>query len=231
MRSFWSYLSGGRYAVGCTGRTVCVCDAAGREVATFRDLPYAYLPALSPDGETLAVKSTEGRLAAYSLRELRLIKKFRFSPADVPQDDNMCFSPDGKLLYNIESLGRGETRIAAYSSDSFAAVLRLFEGEGINARCLECTGGQVFVLGDRESGQGEERSSFTALLQGGHLEQIRPASERDADLCLGYVALRDTGFTKTAKQWASLRYMGYDMENIEGRDLSIGRLWREGGFR
>lgn len=174
MRSFWSYVSDGTHAVGCTGGSVCVYDAEGREFAVFRGLRYAYLPLLSPGGEQLAVKSTEGMLAVYSLREMRQVRKFRFSTAYGAQDDNMCFSPDGKLLYNIEDVtGRGDTRITAYETTGFTSAFRLFEG-GEDPRSLECAGG--------ESGA---RRPFTAMLQGEGLRETRYVSERDATSATG----------------------------------------------
>lgn len=230
MRSFWSYISDGAHAVGCTGGSVCVYDAEGGEVAVFRGLRYAYLPLLSPDGELLAVKSTEGMLAVYSLREMRLLRKFRFSPADGAQDDNMCFSPDGKLLYNIEdATGRGDTRITAYETAGFTSAFRLFEGEEVDPRCLECAGGQIYLLGD--SGESGARRPFTAVLQGECLREMRYVSEKDAGLCYGFLHLRNAGFTKKAKQWSSLQYEGSDLTDIEARDYSIARLWRDGSFR
>ncbi len=229
MRSFWSYVSDGTHAVGCTGGSVCVYDAEGREIAVFRGLRYAYLPLLSPGGELLAVKSTEGMLAVYSLREMRQVRKFRFSTAYGAQDDNMCFSPDGKLLYNIEDVtGRGDTRITAYETTGFTSAFRLFEG-GEDPRSLECAGEQIYLLGD--SGESGARRPFTAMLQGEGLRETRYVSERDADLCYGFMHLRNAGFTKKAKQWSSLQFAGFDLTDIEAHDYSIARLWRDGSFR
>ena len=128
MKSFWSYISDAEHSVGCTGGIAYVYDGEGKEIAKFRDLSYAYLPLISPDGSMLAIKSTAGRLAVYSLRELRLLKKFRFVPVDGCQDGNMCFSPDGALLYNLEdTTGAGDIRIAVYSTADFAPVAWLRE--------------------------------------------------------------------------------------------------------
>ena len=102
MRSFWSYIKNDKYAVGCTGQTVYVYDNAGAELAKFRDIIYAYMPMFFPNQNKFLVKSTDGRLAVYSLDELRLIKKFRFSKVDCAQDDGFCFSRDGRYFYNLE---------------------------------------------------------------------------------------------------------------------------------
>ncbi len=102
MRNYWSLVGNGKYQVGCTGQTVYVLDNDGNEIAKFKDLIYAYTPVISPNGDIFVVKTTEGRLAVYSFSPPKLIKKFRFSKVDASQDDNFCFSPDGKELYNIE---------------------------------------------------------------------------------------------------------------------------------
>ena len=78
-KHFVSLISNGRFQLGCTGQTVYVLDAAGNELAKFRDMTYAYYPALHPDGEVAAVYSNTGIMAVYSLSELRLITKFRVS--------------------------------------------------------------------------------------------------------------------------------------------------------
>ena len=90
-------------SVGCTGQTVCLCDASGAELATFKDLKYAYTPMFSPKGDPFIVKSTAGWLAVYSLEPPKLVKKFKFSPLGAAQDEGCCFSPDGRLFFNIET--------------------------------------------------------------------------------------------------------------------------------
>ena len=121
MRSFWAYVSNGTVSVGCTGQMVYVYDANGNELAKFKDMKYAYLPVISPDGKQLVVKSTEGRLAVYSLETLSLIHIFRFSKVNVAQDDGCCFSSDGTRFYNIERQGDDlHTALAIYDTADFA---------------------------------------------------------------------------------------------------------------
>ena len=87
MPSFWSYIGNDRFNIGCTGQTVYVYDKAGKELARFKDLIYAYLPVISPRGDHFVVKTTDGRMAVYSLETLSLVKKFRYSKVDGAQDD------------------------------------------------------------------------------------------------------------------------------------------------
>ena len=88
MKNFLGYASNGEYSVGCTGQTVYLFNKDGNELAKFKDLKYAYSPIISPDGKIFVVKSTEGRIAVYSLESVSLIKKFRFSKVNGSQDDN-----------------------------------------------------------------------------------------------------------------------------------------------
>ena len=64
----------------------------------------------------------------YSLERLKLIKKFRFSKVDGAQDDNFCFSPDGKEFYNIERhVDSLKTALSIYETDNFMLKRRLLD--------------------------------------------------------------------------------------------------------
>ena len=101
MPSFYSIIENESFRIGCTGQAVWVLDKTDAVLAKFKDLIYAYRAAISPRGDLLVVKGGQGRLAVYSLKELSLIKKFRFSKVNHGQDDGFCFSPDGKQLPNM----------------------------------------------------------------------------------------------------------------------------------
>ncbi len=121
-------ISNGEYTIGCTGQTVYVYDKNGVELAKFKDLIYAYNAAISPRGDIFVVKTAEGRLGVYSLERLELIKKFRFSKVDGAQDDNFCFSPDGKEFYNIERhIDSCKTALSIYETEGFSLKKRLFD--------------------------------------------------------------------------------------------------------
>ena len=66
MKNFKGYIKTDQFKIGCTGQTVYIYDKDGNEVKKFKDLIYAYASAVSPLGDLLVVKSTEGRLAVYS---------------------------------------------------------------------------------------------------------------------------------------------------------------------
>lgn len=160
MKNFWSYIDNGKFAVGCTGKTVHVYDSAGTELAKFRDLSYAYLPLFSPDGTLLAVKSTAGLLAFYTLAELRLLKKFRFTPLDGCQDGNMCFSPDGSELYNIEVSEAGDARITVYSVKNFLPVADVHKEKEIVPIAVERDGEFVHLQNCGFTKKAEEWSAL-----------------------------------------------------------------------
>ena len=119
MKNFWGFTTNGKYSVGCTGQTVYLYDKNGNELAKFKDIIYAYTPMISPDGTLFVVKSTEGRLAVYSLETFSLIKKFRFSKVDGAQDDGFCFSPNGKFFINIEHFWSNTTFRYRHAQDIF----------------------------------------------------------------------------------------------------------------
>lgn len=230
MKNFWSYIHNDKFAVGCTGRTVYLYDHTGTELAKFCDLSYAYLPLLSPDGTLLTVKSTAGLLAFYSLTEVRLLKKFRFTPVDGCQDGNMCFSSDGTVLYNIETSGKGDAQITAYSVKNFSPVAELCQESEVVPLAIERKGNALYILGGRRGNDDVLCHYFTARLDGNVPREIRHASDKDAGLCSGFVDLQNCGFTKKAKEWSSLHYAGYDLTGIEQKDYSVFRLWKERAF-
>ncbi len=79
MKNFWGYATNGEFSVGCTGQTIYLYDKGNNEIKKFKDIIYAYTPAISPDGKLFIVKSTNGTFAAYSLETFRLIKKHRYT--------------------------------------------------------------------------------------------------------------------------------------------------------
>ena len=82
MKNFQSYTSNDQFSIGCTGQTIYVYDKNGNEIKKFKDIIYAYTPMISPDNDIFVVKSSDGRMAVYSLETMSLIKKFRYSKVD-----------------------------------------------------------------------------------------------------------------------------------------------------
>ena len=148
MKNFKGYIETDQFKIGCTGQTVYIYDKDGNEVKKFKDLIYAYASAVSPLGDLLIVKSTEGRLAVYSLKTLSLIKKFRFSKVNYAQDDGFCFSPDGKYFINIERhIDDLHSAISVYDTWDFSLVSRHMLPEDESVDCIECSDSEYYVLG------------------------------------------------------------------------------------
>ena len=148
MPRFVSYISNGIYDIGCTGQTVYVYDKNGTELAKFKDLIYAYYAVISPCGDILVVKSTDGRLAVYSLEGLSLVKKFRFSKVNYAQDDGFCFSADGKYFINIErQIDELHSVISVYDTSDFGVISQISLGDSGMFQAIEQVDGEFYVLG------------------------------------------------------------------------------------
>ena len=148
MKKFWGYVSNNEFSVGCTGQTVFLYDMDGNELGKFKDIIYGYTPMISPDGTLFVVKSTEGRLAVYSLETLSLIKKFRFSKVDGAQDDGFCFSADGKYFINIERQGDDlHSAISVYDTAGFSRVSQFLLGDIGMLEDIEQVDGELYVIG------------------------------------------------------------------------------------
>ena len=224
MPNFWSYITNDKYAVGCTGQTVYVYDASGRELARFKDITYAYTPMFCPGQEIFVVKSTDGRLAVYSLDEMRLIKKFRYSKTAAGQDDGFCFSKDGKLFFNIERHIPGyNSCLSIYETSGFHRVQQLFLSEpALELDDIECDAdsGGLYVLGFMRNKEGIFDYGFAATLENDQLTCVtRIASDR-YQYIQGYKQLEAMGFTQKAKQWSIFHYTGYDIEQLGHVKLS-----------
>ena len=55
MRKYWSYISNGKYSVGCTQRGVYVFDSEGKELAKPKSIRNELHPALSPNSDILVI--------------------------------------------------------------------------------------------------------------------------------------------------------------------------------
>ena len=226
MPSFWSYIGNGKYKVGCTGQTVYVYDDAGTELARFRDLQYAYLPVFSPRGDCFAVKTTDGRLAVYSLQTLTLIKKFRFSKVDGSQDDGCCFSPDGGEFYNIERHRNSTiTALSIYDTSDFSLKKRILDRDPDTVlSAIEFGRDAAYVLFFRRCATGNRY--YVAKLIGDELrEPFEIAAGRFA-FYEAYLRLAAMGFTKKAKEWSWFSYHDFDLSEIEAQNHTLGALWR-----
>ncbi len=228
MKSFWAYISNGKFSVGTTGGTVYLYDENGNEIRVFKDIKYGYTPMFSPDGKLFVVKSTEGRIAAYSLETLDLIKKFKFSKVDGAQDDGFCFSPDGKELYNIERhIDSCKSRLSVYDTETFE-LKRQVLNKDINLSIStieydEKTDSYYILAFFRDEKDGVLSWCFVSKLAEDTLEEIICISEEEYDFYYQYNDLKTMGFTPKAYQW-HFSAKKYSIEELKAMNLSLAEL-------
>ena len=225
MKNFVGFTSNGEYSVGCTGQTVYLYDKDSKELAKFKDLRYAYSPMISPDGKILVIKSTEGRLAVYSLESHTLVKKFRFSKVDASQDDNFCFSSDGTEFYNIERhIDSCKTALSIYDTSDFSLKKRILHDDFnlvLTAVEYNTEENKVFLLGYmRESESGVAHKFFVGELIEDNLKNIVYISEKEHDFHLDCKNFEIHSFS--VANW----YSPAEIDRIKNAKHSLAKLWK-----
>lgn len=224
MKKFWAYISNGKYSVGTTGQTVYLFDENGNEINRFRDITYAYTPMFSPDGKLFVVKSTEGRLAVYSLETFSLIKKFRFSKVDGAQDEGFCFSPDGKYFINIELQGDDlHSAVSVYNTDDFSRVSQLLLEESVMLDHIEFdyNTNEYYVLGVVH---GDVIHGLVAKYKDNSVVDKIEIAESEYDFYRSYIALKMSGFTEKTYEWS---YMDDELDELKSMNLTLAKLYDE----
>ena len=223
MKKFWSYIENDKYGVGCTGQTVYLYDKNGTELAKFKDLPYAYKPAFSPLGNIFIVKTTEGRLAVYSLETSSLIKKFRYSKVDGAQDDGFCFSSDGKYFINVERQGDDlHSAISVYDTTDFTRKSQLLLGDKVTVSHIESVNDEYYVLGFMRGDDGVLSDCYVGKFVNNKIKDIQIISEQEHEFYEDYLSLKITGFTEKAYQWD---YFGVELDKLKSENYSLAKLW------
>ena len=226
MRNFWTYISNERYSVGCTGQTVHLYDQGGKELAKFKDIIYAYHAAFSPDGRLFVVKSTDGRLAVYSLATASLIRKFRFSKVNCAQDDGFCFSPDGKYFINIERQQDDLlSAISFYDTSDFSLAHRMSMDANIMLNCIEYdpTSNAYYILGFMRDSDGAIDYGFIATLKDFSLQDPIRLSDAEYEFYHGYKDLELCGFTEKAYAWS--HEIDYPLEKLRLLGHSLAKIY------
>lgn len=227
MRNFVGYTENENFKVGCTGQTTYVYDKDGNELARFKkDILYGYRPMFQPNSNIVVVKSTMDKIAVYDLDSLNLVKKFRFVPTSNcgAQDHGMCFSMDGKLFYNIENRVRLETCLAIYSTKNFEQITVLFENNKKQSlQYIECDkeNGNIYLLGYMRDDEGIYHQPFVAQLENDKIINKTNISHNEYEYLHGYKSLESYGFTEEKKEWSSLKYDGYDLTDIEKKNIRL----------
>lgn len=214
VKKFWGFYSNGTYQVGCQEHTMCLYDAAGRELARFKDLRYAPRGAFQPGTNRFLLRSTKGRIAVYDCDERKLLKKFAFSTVDFAQDDGFCFSPDGKFFYNIERFPVDtETRLRVYETENFTPVQELGE-KNLSEIFYDESRDLVQVLYFTRGADGSFDQGYAGTLDGKTLAMLRKLSWEEYEFLRSWLSLRSSGFTEKAMEWSGLHYDGYTNDQL-----------------
>lgn len=203
MKDFKGFATNGEYSVGCTGQTVYLYDKDGNEIKKFKDIIYAYTPMISPDGKIFVAKSTDGRLAVYSLETFSLIKKFRFSKVNGAQDDGFCFSPDSKFFINVERQNDDlHSAISFYDTEDFSLVDRFAFGEDLMTDYIEYDEmtDSYYVLGFKRNDH-IFTHGFVSKFESGQLTNLTPLSKNEYDFYFSYMYMKQAGFTTRTFGW------------------------------
>ena len=224
MKKFWSYIENDKYGVGCTGQTVYLYDKNGTELKKFKDLPYAYKSAFSPLGDIFVIKTTEGRLAVYSLDTLSLIKKFRYSKVDGAQDDGFCFSSDGKYFINVERQGDSlHSAISVYDTNNFTRVSQLLLGDKAAASHIESVNDEYYVLGFMRGDDGVLSDCYVGKFANNEIKDVKIISEREHEFYRDYLDLKLMGFSEKAYEWSRFEI---SLDKLRSAGHSLAKLWK-----
>ena len=225
MKKFWGYASNGRVSVGCTGQAVQFFDGIGNEIGKFKNITYGYIPIISPDGTLAVVKSTEGRLAIYSLETVSLIKKFRFSKVNGAQDDGFCFSPDGKLFLNVERQKDSlHSAISIYDTTDFSLANQVLLGEDMVLDHIEFdeTTKTYYVLGFIRDRDGIYDYGFVAKFEDNQTKNIIAITDNEYDFYQSYKHLEIRGFTQKTHDWSEL--VDCELDKLKTMNHTIAKL-------
>ena len=224
VKKFWGFYSNGTYQVGCQEHTMYLYDAAGRELARFKDLRYAPLGAFQPGTNRFLLRSTAGRIAVYDCDERKLLKKFDFSTVHFAQDDGFCFAPDGKYFYNIERFPVDiKPRLRVYETESFTPVRELGE-KNLSEILYDESRDRVQLLYFTRSADGCFDQGYVGTLEGETIAMLRRLSEEEYEFLRGWLSLRNSGFTEKAMEWSGLHYDGYtndQLQTLRDRELDL----------
>lgn len=228
---FWTYLKTDKYDIGLTSRTIYIYDKQGNEIIKFKDLNYAYTGCISNNQDLLAVKSSEGKIAIYSLEKLELIKKFRFSKVDVAQDDNFIFSPDDKYLLNIERhISSTNSRLAIYNTNDFSLEKYLFnENNDLELSMVEFDkeSNNYFILGFLRDVQTKvAKSFFIAKLIGEELQEMKFIDETEYLFMIAAKRVESAGFTEESYKWLFI-FKTVSLSDLKLMNFSLSNKWNE----
>lgn len=208
MRKFWGFYDNGTYRVGCNGASIYVYDRNNRELNRFQDITYAYVGVFQPGTNIFVAKSTEGSLAIYDLDRSTLLKKIVITRIGA-QDEGIAFSPDGKLLYNIEKpFYSTRTQLTVYQTSDYTVFKTLFADEPrIALDCLEFSTDDEtgYILGFMRGESGIYAYGFIGRLSGACISEIKKLSHEEFRYIQAYKSWEQSGYTEKRLAWSILK--------------------------
>ncbi len=227
MAKFWSYVTQGKYGIGCTGQSIYVYEN-DTEVARLKGFKYTYKACISPKLNHFALKSTEGVMYVCSLQDFSLITKKRFMKADSPQDHMFTFSLSGDEIISVDqSHGGIHSCISRYSVPELELKQRIFDDSTILEPCaIELVTDEIiYALIMERNSDGVADKFSVARIENGKLINKKYIPYNVYNLYSAFKDLQSNGFTEKAKQWNPLSYLGEDLSDIENKNYSIAELY------
>lgn len=232
MKNFWTYISNGKYCVGCSKNKIYLYDNGGNELTTFKDIEPKFA-VFSPNENIFIVKSAQSFFAVYSADAKQLLHKVTFAKGFALQEDGMCFSPDGKYFINIEEQkdlsvkGHADDKcISVYETQGYARVARYDLDVKTEAEFIEYgSDGIPYILGFTRREDGVFKNRFIAKLSERGIEGMRVIQEEDYKFYENFKILQMYGFTELAKKWSGFAFDGTDMTGFENKSYPFKDLW------
>lgn len=208
MRKFWGFYDNGTYRVGCNGASIYVYDQNDKELCRFKDIKYAYRGVFQPETNIFVAKSTEDSLAVYDLERCILLKKIVITRIG-GQDEGIVFSPDGKLLYNIEKpFHTTATQLTIYETKDYTVVDTLFaDASQMFLENIEFSedGKGGYVLGFMRGENGIWDYCFIGRFSDHAVSEIKRIDKEKYDYIQAYKSWEQSGYTEKKLEWSILK--------------------------
>ncbi|MBR4435749.1 MAG: hypothetical protein IKS90_06600 [Clostridia bacterium] len=221
MKKNSTFIKNERFAVGTTGKSVHVFGEDGKKLAEFRDLAYAYYSAFTSSSDGLIVKATEGKIALYSLTDLKLTKLIRCGSA--PRDGCLCFLSDSTRFLNVAMHEKQRKYvITAYSANELETVYSTETGAILGIECGE--DGAYYVLG-------KDEWACVGIIKDGELIEKYELPFEKSTLYIDALRLRLTGYTdegyKSTFSALGMPSVSLSLDDFRKADLTIKKRIEE----
>ncbi len=229
MKKFWSYVTRGKYSIGCTGQSVYVYEN-DIEIVCLKGFKYTYKSCISPNLDYFALKSNTGIMYVYSLKDFSLVRKVRFMKSDSSQDNMFTFSLNGKSIISVDTYQDVHNCISCFSVPNLELKRRLFDDSDTIEPCvLELTDEDniFYVLMAERNKNNIVYKYFVALIKDDKILDKKYISEKEFDLYLDFKELEYDGFTEKAKEWSSLKYDNCDASKMENQKYSLADFFEK----